>query len=143
MVSACACSAEADEDMLCVCDGCGEGGFGGEGYAGAVVAGGREECEGEGEGFERGHVGGEGGGERRDGEGEGERGGHRSVFTGGSVDRAALLTIHYSPKLSYNRKWDFYIITQFPAHYSRPPLVRFGPRTLGLLETMHTLLSSF
>lgn len=90
MVSACACSAEAYEDMLCVCDCCGEGGFGGEGYAGAVVAGGREKCEGEGKGFQRGDVCGERGGERRDGEGEGERGGHLSVFTGGSVDRAAL-----------------------------------------------------
>lgn len=59
-----------------VCDGGAEGGLGGEGHAGRVVLGGREECEGEGERAEGGDVCVERGGERRDGEGEGERGGH-------------------------------------------------------------------
>lgn len=79
--------------MLCVCDGRGKGGFGGERYAGAVVAGGREECEGEGQRFERGHVGGEGGGKRRDGERERVRGGgHLTVFTGGERRLCGIFT---------------------------------------------------
>lgn len=62
--------------MVGVCEGGGEGGFGGERYAGWVAAGGGEEREGEGEGVQCADVCVERGGERRDGEGEGERARH-------------------------------------------------------------------
>lgn len=66
---------------------------------------------------------------------EGESGamGSESECAGGDISPCSQAgkedCAAYSPKLSYNHKWDFIFIPQFPAHYSRPPLVRFGPRT--------------